>query len=472
MIRTFLYLALAGLLVLAALQIADIPGEVAFDWQGWRIVLPAPLLVLALIIFAAISALIYRIWRGFTRTPGAIVAAHRRARRERGYRALTQGMVAVAAGDAQEARRQAKRADVLLNEPPLTMLLSAQTAQLNGDEQAAKRYFTAMLEREETAFLGLRGLLIQAQKDGDRAEAMRLAERARRLQPKTPWVLGTLYDLHVAEKDWRSAAGLLDGLAKSRAINGDVAGRRRAALALLRAEDARSNGDDRAGAVAAKEAFKSAPGWLPAIIAEAAALADGGKNRNALRLIERSWAGHSHPALAEIYRRALPEGDAVNRVQQIEKLVAGNEGYPQSQIALARAMLDAYLWGSARTHLEKAAAEGETVEICRLMARLEEGENKDIDAANRWLRRAAEAKPDPGWQCDACGGQFAKFSPDCPGCGALGTLEWGEAPGPAVLSAPGALDGAEDINPPAVIEAPVVNSGGVAESLTSKPQRE
>jgi len=211
MIRTFLYLALAGLLVLAALQIADIPGEVAFDWQGWRIVLPAPLLVLALIIFAAISALIYRIWRGFTRTPGAIVAAHRRARRERGYRALTQGMVAVAAGDAQEARRQAKRADVLLNEPPLTMLLSAQTAQLNGDEQAAKRYFTAMLEREETAFLGLRGLLIQAQKDGDRAEALRLAERARRLQPKTPWVLGTLYDLHVAEKDWRSAAGLLDG---------------------------------------------------------------------------------------------------------------------------------------------------------------------------------------------------------------------------------------------------------------------
>jgi hypothetical protein len=43
-------------------------------------------------------------------------------------------MVAVAAGDAAEAGRQAKRADALLGDPPLTMLLSAQAAQLNGDD--------------------------------------------------------------------------------------------------------------------------------------------------------------------------------------------------------------------------------------------------------------------------------------------------------------------------------------------------
>ena len=35
------------------------------------------------------------------------------------------GMVAIAAGDAIEARKQEKQAHVLLDEPPLTMLLSA-----------------------------------------------------------------------------------------------------------------------------------------------------------------------------------------------------------------------------------------------------------------------------------------------------------------------------------------------------------
>ena len=45
--------------------------------------------------------------------------------------------------------------------------LAAQAAQLNGDELAARKYFTAMLDRPETRFLGLRGLLTQALKTGD-----------------------------------------------------------------------------------------------------------------------------------------------------------------------------------------------------------------------------------------------------------------------------------------------------------------
>ncbi len=64
---------------------------------------------------------------------------------------------------------------MLLAEPPLTLLLSAQAAQLNGDEQAARRYFTAMLDRAETEFLGLRGLVMQALRGGDEAAALGLS---------------------------------------------------------------------------------------------------------------------------------------------------------------------------------------------------------------------------------------------------------------------------------------------------------
>ena len=68
----------------------------------------------------------------------AFLRRRRERRRRAGYRALTQGMVAVAAGDPQEARRFARSADALLADPPLTLLLSAQAAQLDGDETAAK----------------------------------------------------------------------------------------------------------------------------------------------------------------------------------------------------------------------------------------------------------------------------------------------------------------------------------------------
>src|ERR687888_327363 len=69
-------------------------------------------------------------------------------------------------GDAVEAQRQAKQAGDLLNDPPLTLLLEAQAAQLGGDEKAATRYFRAMLDHPEASFLGLRGLLMQSLKTG------------------------------------------------------------------------------------------------------------------------------------------------------------------------------------------------------------------------------------------------------------------------------------------------------------------
>ena len=90
------------------------------------------------------------------------------------------------------------------------MLLSAQAAQLNGDEEAAARYFEEMLGRPETAFLGVRGLLIKAQKENNRQAALLYAERAYELQPKTAWVLNTMFDLQIAEGRWRAALATLD----------------------------------------------------------------------------------------------------------------------------------------------------------------------------------------------------------------------------------------------------------------------
>ena len=162
MIRALWFLLKVAVVIAIAIWLADRPGTVSVHWLGYAV--EAPFWVALLVTLAAlgIAALGYRLLRGLIRTPQRIRRHSRARRRERGYRALTQGMVAIAAGDAPTARKMARKADGLLNEPPLTMLLSAQAAQLQGDERAAKQYFEAMLERPETAFLGMRGLLTQA----------------------------------------------------------------------------------------------------------------------------------------------------------------------------------------------------------------------------------------------------------------------------------------------------------------------
>ena len=195
--RTLLFLLKLAIIVAIAVWLAERPGTVTLKWLNWELHSSVGVLIVVLVIGATLVALIHRFWRLVLRSPRHYL--HRRAarKRERGYQALTQGMVAVAAGDAEEAKRQARRAGALLDDPPLTLLLAAQAAQLDGDEAAARGYFSRMIEREETSFLGLRGLLMQAMRSGDEAAALELAERAYRERPETPWVIRTLLELQI-----------------------------------------------------------------------------------------------------------------------------------------------------------------------------------------------------------------------------------------------------------------------------------
>src|SRR5258708_10386530 len=188
---------LSFVLVLAAVMagvawLASYPGDVTIVWQGWRIDASVGVLATLVVVAALAVALLVRLWTALVTTPRRLGRWRRDRRQRAGYAALSAGLVAVAAGDAANARREARRADRLLGAPPLTLLLTAQAAQLAGDEATAQRHFAAMLERRETAFLGLRGLMARAVRDRDWKRALELAKRPRPDRPHPPWVLTTL----------------------------------------------------------------------------------------------------------------------------------------------------------------------------------------------------------------------------------------------------------------------------------------
>ena len=166
--RVLLYLVQLAIIVAAAIWLAEQPGEVRIDWLGWRIETSAAVLLLIVLALAWVLAVLRGVWKWLRRAPGRFVEARRERRREEGYEALGRGLAAVAAGDAQEARRFARKASTLLDEPPLTRLLTAQAAQLGGDEKEAARQFQAMRDDPATEFVGLRGLLAKALRDNDR----------------------------------------------------------------------------------------------------------------------------------------------------------------------------------------------------------------------------------------------------------------------------------------------------------------
>ncbi len=220
------------LLVAGAVFVADRPGSVVVEWQDWRLDTSVAVLALGTAFAALAGGWLYVVARKLIRAPRDFLNARRERKRREGYRALTLGLAAAASGDAIEAQRYARRAQKLLSEKPLTLLLSAQAAQLAGDAEAAERHFVAMLDEPETAFLGLRGLIARALQAGDEAQALRLLEQARKLRPRTPWVLQGRYELLARALRWDEAEAALgrgDPL-QGRERRGRPASPRRAAL--------------------------------------------------------------------------------------------------------------------------------------------------------------------------------------------------------------------------------------------------
>ena len=438
MFRALRFLVLLGVLVIAAVQLANWGGSVSlvlpkhqfdlgvmtFDWPGIRVDTSFAFLVMAVAVIAVLAALAYRFWGWLTRAPSQLARVMHEGRRRRGYKALTRGMVAVAAGDAEEARRCSRRADILLNEPPLTLLLSAQSAQLDGDEQAAKRYFEAMLESPDTRFLGLRGLLTQAMREGDAAAALGYARKAYAMRPTTPWVLTMLADLTERQGDLEGAEKAFLEAGQHKVISAEQAERSRAVVILEQALAARKSGNLRQALKRARAAQALAPDLVPAAALVGELLTEADRKREARRELERAWSRMPHPALVRAYQATVPSADGIERLKRLDKLVAGAADHPESHLALAEAALDARLWGEARRHLSAVLAAGTGERACRLMARLEEAEHGNAAAARQWLLRSAETAGDPTWVCRSCGATTHRWSARCGVCDGFDSFAW------------------------------------------------
>lgn len=434
MIRAFFLFLILVAVSLGVAWFADHPGDVTVFWLGHRIDTSFAVMAAALAALSVVSGLLWRSWGAVKSAVKLTGSARMERRRHRGYKALTRGFVAVAAGDPDEARRQAERADVLLADPPLTMLLSAQAAQLTGDHEAARKYFISMLDRPDTAFLGLRGLLNQAMRDGDKNEALALAQRAYRLRPNTPGLIAVLIELQSQAGQWAEAAAVLHRAARKRVM---ASARRGEAVALFgQSEQAEAQGRDSESVGLLKRAHKLAPDAVAISARLAARLAAHGYKRRARKVIESAWAGSPHPDLARAFVALAPDEEPIARLQRTAGLTKLRPDHAETHIAVAEAAMTAELWGEARRHLRLALlAPNPGRRVFRLMARLEEEENDDPVAARPWLSRAAEADPDPAWVCQRCGSATDEWRPLCPACEAFDGLAWA-APGRPALGAP------------------------------------
>ncbi len=387
MSRALWFFAKVALLIAMVLWMVDHPGTVTVAWLGWIVELPLLLTVIGGFVFVLLIAQLYHWWRDLLGLPRLFGRNRRTKRQERGYEAVNEGLVSVAAGDLEQARHYARKAQALVPDTPLAMLLQAQTAQLAGDEQAAAGFFATMAEHPRTAFLGLRGLMQQALRAGDLDQAIMLAEKARTAQPRAGWAHLTLFDLQVRRGQYAEAERTMRSAMEARAIDLTHGHEQIARLLLTRAEQAADAGDSTGADDLNRRAYDESSAFVPAVVAHARSLTRQGKSKQASKIIETAWKRVQDGALARAYADIVPAEAPTDRYARFKRLAELAEGL-ENDMTLAAAAIAAREWSVARARLERCLTQEKSARLFRLMASLEEGERGDYTAAQDWRGRA------------------------------------------------------------------------------------
>ena len=431
MIKTLWFMLKVGLFVALAIWVSQQQGRVEIEWLDYTINVHVGLFLAGLLTLILISIFVFSTIKTFVDFPKSLRRYNEIKRFEKGYKALTLGLSAVAAGDGKIARYQSHRAEKLLEgDNGLPLLLKAQAARMHGDEDTAHEAFVGLLENKDAAFLGVRGLLQSSLDAGEFQAAADTAYKALELQPKQPWLIKTIYDLEIQLQHWDAARLLQPRAQKYNALSKEEVRADQVAMLHIEAEEAPSPGE-------AQKKYKAAysldKGFVPSVVALAKSHYSSGQRRKAVKMVEKAWQKTPHPDLARIWESLISQDLAkkpLGRMQWAERLVKLSLNSYESQIFAARVAAAEKLWGEARRYFQRAeellrAGDGDA-RLYYLWSDLEERAGGGKRVIAQLLEKAQNADAAKAWVCGKTGQVYEAWQPVAAPYGAFNTIQWAQ----------------------------------------------
>ena len=473
LIKIVVFVALVAALTLGAGYLLESQGGIQLTVAGMEYtlgplqsVIAAIVVVFGVWLFFKLFGLIIATLKFINGDDTALSRYFDRNRERKGFQALSEGMMALASGEGRLAIAKATKAEKYLHKPELTDLITAQAAEMVGDNRKAEEVYKRLLKTDSTRFVGIRGIMKQKLVAGDTETALQLAERAFAIKPKHAEVQDTLLQLQAGKHDWAGARKTLEAKLKHGSLPRDVYKRRDAVLALSSAteiDDAEASGK---AAEAAIEANRASPDLIPAAALAAQAFIGQGRKRNAIKVLKKAWETHPHPDLAAAFAAIEPDESPAERIQRFVQLTRLQPDHRETRLLMAELNLAAEDFPAARRALGDLIEQDPDARVLAIMAAIEKGQGAPDRVVRGWLAKALTAPRGPQWVCDKCNTIHAEWTPICSNCSAFDTLSWTTPPQSEVVLPAGAnmlplIIGAslEDKSDDAGAEADVIDVG-------------
>lgn len=433
--KVVLFVVVIAALAFAAGMLSETGESMRILVAGWEFTIgPVQAIVLALVLFLAVwltlkvLGLLGATFRFLNGDETAISRYFDRNRERKGYKALSEGLMALASGEPRLALTRAQNAERLLGKPELTTLLVAQAAEAAGDRKRATEAYKTLLQDDTTRFVGVRGLLHQKLAEGDREVALKLAEKAFELRPRHAETQDILLKLQSDAGDWSGARATLGAKLKAGALPKDVYRRRDAVLALQQARTVMDDDASIEAREAAIEANRLSPDLIPAAAMAARGYIAKGDRKNATRVLKKAWEVLPHPDLAAAFAEIEPNETPQERLKRFRTLTNARPDNDETRMLLAELLVAAEDFPGARRALDDVATRAPTQRSLAILAAIARGEGAEDSVVRDLVARAIAAPRGPQWVCDKCHAIHEGWQPVCDNCGSFDTLSWTTPP--------------------------------------------
>lgn len=428
MIRVLLYFIAVVLIGTGFASLANYPGELVIMVSGQRVVVSVFVAVCALLFLVLAILVLWWLIKTLILSPKILKNHFLGRRRDRGYYALTHGLIAVLSGDAASARRMARQGSKLLkaDHEPLLQFLEAKARLLDYDQAGAIALYETMRNDPQTRLLGLRGLYDEAMQNGAIEAAGQYAAEAAKLNPSLKWASSAVLERLGSAGAWSNAIALFDNYEKAqprKIAKSENLTHRRVVLMTAQARDLFETYPDEARRIALK-ALKLEPAFIPAVNIAARILFRLDEVRKGSKLIESAWKNTPHPDLALTYVNAKAGESALERLKRARQLSRFNPQNRESFMIVAQTAFEAGEYVLARKNAERVLPDSATESTFLLLADIEAAQSGNQGKIRQWLSRAVRAPADPVWIAD--GVMLPEWAAVSPVTGRLDACIWAQ----------------------------------------------
>lgn len=415
------------LLAVTLFVLVRLPGRSVLNYDEYSIELSTGLLVGGSIIFFILFHKILMLWNWMRKLPSRFKKCRTQRRVNKSTEMVIEAFNMIAAGDSKQALVLLGKARQLNKDDVFNAIFTAQTTYNQEDDVQSEQRFRALLKKEETRFLGYRGLVLLRTRQEKLDEAHHFLQQALQERPDSPWVLGQLFNWNVEHSTFSGAQTILEQLRIGGYLTKLEMQRKKAVLLWVKAEHCLKENNFEEFYESVIDALRLAPELTDATVALVNYYGESNRESKAWKCLKTGYSFNPHPDLLGGLKELFKQKNSLEIYQRGEELTSTHPNHRTTHWLMAKLAIEAKLWGQARFHLDALRKIKLSQTYFELMAELETQENPtNFDKIQNFYSQASHASRPPVWACQNCYTVLAKWDAFCPSCHSFDQIVWEE----------------------------------------------